>query len=96
MDVQSNQENLVKTNSRIIFQNDSVLKMQWQQKGKRLINTAWQLHTEHGKEYGTLQWYIDFHLPWYPWEKFGSLFYEGNYGRMMEQGLYNIKKEIEK
>ncbi len=95
-DLEDNQENFVKINSRILFQNDSVLKMQWQQKDKKIINTAWQLHTEPGKEYGSLQWYIDFHHSWYPWEKFGSLFYEGNYGRMMEQGLYNIKKEIEK
>ncbi len=91
-----NRVSLAKIDTRVILQNDSILKMQWEQEGKKVINTAWQLHTEPGKEYGTLQWYIDFHLSWYPWEKFGSLFYEGNYGRMMEQGLYNIKKEIEK
>ena len=40
----------------------------------------------------TLQWYMDFKLRWYPWEKFRSLFYEGIYGVQMEQGLSNLKE----
>lgn len=40
----------------------------------------------------TLQWYMDFKLRWYPWEKFRSLFYENIYGIQMEQGLKNLKE----
>ena len=40
----------------------------------------------------TLQWYMDFKLRWYPWEKFRSLFYENIYGVQMEQGLHNLKE----
>ena len=40
----------------------------------------------------TLQWYMDFKLKWYPWEKFRSLFYENIYGVQMEQGLNNLKE----
>ena len=40
----------------------------------------------------TLQWYMDFKLRWYPWEKFKSLFYENIYGVQMEQGLWNLKE----
>ena len=40
----------------------------------------------------TLQWYMDFKLRWYPWEKFRSLFYENIYGLQMEQGLSNLKE----
>src|SRR4030095_1760784 len=40
----------------------------------------------------TLQWYMDFKLKWYPWEKFRSLFYENIYGMQMEQGLANLKE----
>lgn len=58
--------------------------------------TGWQLHRSNPQDSATLQWYMDFHLSWYPWQKFGSLFYENNYGRMMEQGLYNLKREVEK
>jgi hypothetical protein len=40
----------------------------------------------------TIQWYMDFRLRWYPWEKFKSLFYENIYGVQMEQGLANLKE----
>ena len=40
----------------------------------------------------TVQWYMDFNLRWYPWEKFRSLFYENIYGIQMEQGLSNLKQ----
>jgi hypothetical protein len=43
----------------------------------------------------TVQWYMDFRLPWYPWEKFKSLFYENIYGLQMEQGLANLKQLCE-
>lgn len=44
----------------------------------------------------TVQWYMDFHLLWYPWEKFSSLLLEKRYGPMMEQGLDQLKKLLEK
>lgn len=44
----------------------------------------------------TLQWYMDFHLRWYPWEKFASLLLEKSYGTKMEQGLAGLKKQVEK
>lgn len=43
----------------------------------------------------TIQWYFDFRLRWYPWEKFRSLFYENIYGVQMEQGLTNLKQLME-
>jgi hypothetical protein len=43
----------------------------------------------------TVQWYMDFHLKWYPWEKFSSLLLEKRYGPMMEQGLDKLKKLLE-
>ena len=89
-------EMLSKIQVNIISEKDSVLLMQWQQPGKKPLNMGWQLFKESTLNSATLQWYIDFHLSWYPWEKIGSLFYESNYGAMMEQGLYNIKVELEK
>ena len=44
----------------------------------------------------TVQWYMDFHLRWYPWEKFSSLLLEKRYGPMMEQGLEKLKSLAEK
>ena len=43
----------------------------------------------------SIQWYLDFKLRWYPWEKFRSLFYENIYGVQMEQGLSNLKQLME-
>jgi hypothetical protein len=37
---------------------------------------------------------MDFKLPWYPWQKFGSLFYENTYGQMMQNGLANSKNRL--
>jgi hypothetical protein len=53
--------------------------------GFKIINHA-------QRDSSTLQWYMDFKLRWYPWEKFKSLFYEGIYGAQMEQGLSNLKQ----
>lgn len=46
----------------------------------------------HLGDSSTLQWYMDFKLRWYPWEKFRALFYENIYGVQMEQGLHNLKE----
>lgn len=39
----------------------------------------------------TVQWYMDFKLHWYPWEKFSSLFFENRFGPQMEKGLTRLK-----
>lgn len=44
----------------------------------------------------TVQWYMDVHLRWYPWEKFSSLLLEKRYGPLMEKGLDNLKRLFEK
>lgn len=75
--------------------NDSVVLMKFSQGAKTMYN-GWQLYTFSSTDSLTLQWYMDFNLPWYPWQKFGSLFYEDTYGRMMEKGLVNLKKIVEK
>jgi len=43
----------------------------------------------------TIQWYMDFKLRWYPWEKFASMMFEKSYGVRMEQGLADLKKLVE-
>jgi hypothetical protein len=70
---------------------DSLVVWQMIQPGKRPVDNGFQVYTYPASDSLTLQWYMDFRLPWYPWQKFGSLFYEGTYGVMMEQGLANIK-----
>ena len=43
----------------------------------------------------TVQWYMNFKLRWYPWEKFSSLLLEKRYGPVMEKGLSNLKRICE-
>jgi hypothetical protein len=77
------------------IQNDSQLVMQMKQGDKKPVTSTWQIYHHQSTDSLTLQWYMDFRLSWYPWQKFGSLFYENTYGAMMEQGLSNIKTRSE-
>ena len=74
---------------------DSEVVMRLQQGGKEPVVNGWKLYSYEGIDSITLQWYMDFQLKWYPWKKFGSLFYENTYGLMMQQGLENIKNELQ-
>ena len=74
---------------------DSLITATISSPGKNSLVNGWQFYSHPGRESYTLQWYIDFKLHWYPWEKFGSLFYESTYGKMIEQGLSNIKKHVQ-
>ena len=41
---------------------------------KQPVTNDWKLYSGSPGDSITLQWYMDFQLSWYPWEKFGSLF----------------------
>jgi hypothetical protein len=75
--------------------NDSELVFQLKQQDKRPVLNGWKIYEHASTDSLTLQWYMDFHLKWYPWQKFGSLIYENTYGVMMEQGLGNLKKAVQ-
>ncbi len=65
-------------------------------KGKKTVINGWKFINNAVGDSSTLQWYIDFNLRWYPWEKFASLLFERSYGARLEEGLRNIKKTLEK
>lgn len=58
-------------------------------------NMGWQVIAHEGSDLVTVQWYIDFKLKWYPWEKFSSLSFEARYGSMLETGLASLKSFLE-
>jgi hypothetical protein len=64
-------------------------------KKMRPVLNGWKTIGYSTSDSVTLQWYMDFHLRWYPWEKFSSLLLEKSYGPKMEQGLTNLKKIIQ-
>jgi hypothetical protein len=81
--------------TRVLEKSDTMTKMEFYIAGKNTLLNSWQLHHYSSTDSVTLQWYMDFHNKWYPWEKFRSLFYESTYGNMMETGLNNIKARLE-
>ncbi len=73
---------------------DEIITQIIQTKGKPVFSGMKLIHHQ-GSDSLTLQWYMEFKLKWYPWEKFKSLFYENIYGVQMEQGLANLKQLLE-
>ena len=78
-----------------ITQNDSSVVMELSQGDKDPVINGWNVYEYEGVDSVTVQWYMDFHLEWYPWQKMGSLFYENTYGIMMQEGLDQLKKRVE-
>ena len=58
--------------------------------------TGWNVYRAALPNTVTVQWYMDFRLRWYPWEKFSSLLLEKRYGPLMERGLQKLKTLFEK
>lgn len=61
--------------------------------GGRALPGAFELQS--GADITVVQWYFDFRLKWYPWEKFGSITFDKQFGTPMEQSLNNLKKLVE-
>lgn len=64
--------------------------------GKKSAINGWRVLSEFYPDSVTVQWYMDFKLRWYPWEKFSSLLLEKRYGPVMEKGLQTLKNMLEK
>lgn len=58
-------------------------------------SSGWNIFPGSSPNSFTVQWYMDFRLRWYPWEKFSSLLLEKRYGPMMEKGLERLKALLE-
>lgn len=54
-----------------------------------------KFHFEESAGITVVQWYFDFKLNWYPWEKFGSITFDQQFGPVMERSLNNLKKLVE-
>jgi hypothetical protein len=63
--------------------------------GKQKAKMGWNIYNSSSPNMVTVQWYMDFHLRWYPWEKFSSLLLEKRYGPLMERGLEKLKGSLE-
>ncbi|MEP7258501.1 MAG: hypothetical protein ABI687_08935 [Flavitalea sp.] len=64
----------------------------WKGRG-RPVSSSFAMEESGGTT--VLQWYFDFKLKWYPWEKFGSIIFDKQFGIPMEQSLNNLKNQLE-
>ena len=69
----------------------NLLKTEWTY-GSRTIRSFYRL--ERLGDITVVQWYFEFPLKWYPWEKFGSITFEKQFGPAMEQSLINLKNMV--
>jgi hypothetical protein len=65
----------------------------WNYRG-RSVKSSFRMEESAGIT--VLQWYFDFQLDWTPWEKFGSITFDKQFGTPMEASLNNLKKLMEK
>ncbi len=77
-------------------ESENEITAQYVNKKRRPVINGWKIISYPAVDSLTVQWYMDFRLPWYPWEKFRSLLFEKLYGSRMEQGLANLKALVEK
>ena len=75
----------------IVSQTDTSMIVTMHRGNRKPFTSGWLLHRYPHTDTVTLQWYMDFQLKWYPWEKFSSLFFENVFGTLMEEGLANLK-----
>jgi hypothetical protein len=69
------------------------VKTVWRSKSGREIAGVFAL--QQAGDVTIVQWYFDFHQPWYPWEKFNSINFDKQWAPFMEKSLDNLKKKME-
>jgi hypothetical protein len=72
----------------------NTVKTSWREKNKKAFQGVFNIIPQ--KTETTVQWYFEFSVKWYPWEKFGSIIYDKELGPTMEKSLQNIKEMLEK
>jgi hypothetical protein len=74
---------------------DSLLLSEWKPSKGRIFGSGFAI-LPHDNQHCTVQWYFDFKIRWYPWEKFQSIVYDQQMGPPMEKSLSNLKDIVEK
>jgi hypothetical protein len=72
----------------VLPSDSNLLKTAWRYR-KRTIHSFYRI--ERLGDVTVVQWYFEFPLKWYPWEKFGSITFEKQFGQPMERSLLNLK-----
>ena len=70
------------------------IKTEWLRKGQDPVTGGFGITPAGGAT--VVQWYFEFHVGWYPWEKFGSIIFDKQLGPPMENSLDLLKKICER
>lgn len=76
----------------IVSATPTLVETMWTYKNKQ---TQGNFRIEKGAGVSVVQWYFDFKLKWYPWQKFSSIVFDKEFGPPMERSLNNLKKRLE-
>jgi hypothetical protein len=71
------------------------IKTKWSNSAGRSFNGLFII-SPADKDSSYIEWKFNFHLHWYPWEKLGSMYYERQFGPIMEKSLFNLQDFLEK
>lgn len=77
---------------RFISADSGAIYTEWKQKDQEPVSSAFTI-TASG-DATVLQWYFDFKVKWYPWEKFGSIIFDRQMGPPMERSLDKLRKHV--
>lgn len=72
---------------------DTSITSLWRAGGEKAVHCTYAL-TAYDPSSTVVQWYFDFQVKWYPWEKFGSILFDRQLGPLMEKSLDQLKKSI--
>jgi hypothetical protein len=87
-----NEMNTGKIDVQIKRAEPQLIETKWTYNGREILSS---FRLEESSGVSVVQWYFDFELQWYPWEKFGSITFDKQFGFPMETSLNNLKKLIE-
>jgi hypothetical protein len=79
---------------RLLSANPDSVRTSWKHAGSDAILSGFNL-VQSLSDTTVAQWYFDFELKWYPWEKFGSIVFDQQLGPSMEKSLNNLKTSLE-
>ncbi|MEO8583548.1 MAG: hypothetical protein ABI415_07115 [Flavitalea sp.] len=76
----------------IISSDSEMIHSRWQYRNN-ILNSSFR--TEESANITVVQWYFDFKVKWYPWQKLGTMLFDKEFGTPMETSLHNLKKLME-
>jgi uncharacterized membrane protein len=83
------------TSITILSANKEKIETEWKVGEGTPMKGDFNFITQENANYFTLHWSFNYHVKWYPWEKFASILSDKALGPFMETSLDKLKKNVE-